>query len=72
MTIDKSAKEYASGIECCGLNRSDIEAAFESGCNWMIEKAVDFMNRHDGKMIVCNTEDEKDNFIMEFRKFMEK
>jgi len=37
----------------------------------VLEKAIDFIKQHDGEMVVCQTEDEKDSFLYEFRKVME-
>lgn len=85
MNIEEKSKEYIDScidnIEShIGKNESRCitvtariagRCSFIAGANWMLEKAIDFIKRHDGKMIICQTEDEKDSFLYDFRKAME-
>ena len=71
MTIEEKAKEYASNVPDINHAKEYAEGSFWSGAKWMLSKAIDFIEQHDGEMIVCHTEDEKDSFLYEFRKAME-
>lgn len=53
------------------IRMANIRDDFKAGAEWMLEKAVNFIRQHDSEMIVCNTEDDNDSFITEFKKAME-
>lgn len=46
MTIEEKAKEYESNIGSQDYVPTEIEDAFESGANWMLEKAIDWLQYH--------------------------
>lgn len=77
MTIKEGAEEYAgyymafSQDTVTDVSASSDYSAFIVGARWMLEKAVNFIRQHDSEMIVCNTEDDNDSFITQFRKAME-
>lgn len=43
MIIEEKAKEYESNIGSQDYVPTEIEEAFESGANWMLEKAIDLI-----------------------------
>lgn len=61
-----ACESYEEEAERCGKI-----SGFVAGAEWMLEKAVNFIRQHDSEMIVCNTEDDNDSFITEFKKTME-
>ena len=46
MTIEEKAKEYESNIGYQDYVPTEIEEAFEAGANWMLEKAIDWLQYH--------------------------
>ena len=46
MTIEEKAKEYESNIGSQDYVPTEIEEAFEAGANWMLEKAIDWLQYH--------------------------
>lgn len=78
MTIEEKAKVYSGLNQTLESNnlldnstRYMANCGFRDGAKWMLEKAVNFIRQYDSKMIVCNTEDDNDSFITQFRKAME-
>lgn len=78
MTIEERAKVYSGLGQTLESNnlldnstRYMANCGFRDGAKWMLEKAINFIRQHDSEMIVCNTEDDNDSFIAQFRKAME-
>ena len=46
MNIEEKAKEYESNIGYQDYDPTEIEEAFEAGANWMLEKAIDWLQYH--------------------------
>ena len=46
MNIEEKAKEYESNIGYQDYVPTEIEEAFEAGANWMLEKAIDWLQYH--------------------------
>ena len=46
MTTEEKAKEYESNIGSQDYVPTEIEEAFEAGANWMLEKAIDWLQYH--------------------------
>lgn len=46
MTIEEKAKEYESNIGSQDYVPTEIEEAFEAGANWMLEKAIYWLQDH--------------------------
>lgn len=46
MSIEEKAKEYESNIGSQDYVPTEIEEAFEAGANWMLEKAIDWLQYH--------------------------
>lgn len=46
MTIEEKAKEYESNIGSQDYVSTEIEEAFKAGANWMLEKAIDWLQYH--------------------------
>ena len=45
-TIEERAKEYESNIGSQDYVSTEIEEAFKAGANWMLEKAVKWLNEN--------------------------
>ena len=46
MTIKEKAKEYESNIDSQDYIPTEIEEAFKAGANWMLEKAIYWLQEH--------------------------
>ena len=46
MTIEEKAKEYESNIDSQDYVPTEIEEAFKAGAEWMLEKAIDWLQEY--------------------------
>ena len=78
MTTEEKAKEYESNIDSQDYVPTEIEKAFEAGANWMLEKAIYWLQEHvndylfddgtpDRPWLKCKSE-----MFDDFKKAMEK
>lgn len=76
MDIEAKAKEYESNIGSQDYVPTEIEEAFVNGAEWMLEKAVNWLDLHGYESQYCSSSDgdeyiELDLLIEDFKKAME-